>query len=411
MQNSFPSHDENLQYVLASMGLSSASGATPAASSSSEEQSPACNAVCTSNSNPEQSTYGSCRRRLQQDIIGPFSAKQDSELQQDTTSMQKKADGCNGNAVIMATNESSYKKQEDSSKHFIPIITTIIHKFSSFKTPFRMWMLALLATTLLVRLILSCAAGQQFVVYQACTDAASNPSFLNLTAVLNVTTAKAVVERNSGWMAKIAFSSVGRRQNKKHAQQASSSNVHMVYMADAYTPEAGSVCLWRSHDHSFNWLQQPDIPFFKPSIIASAFTPSSSNHMATFLKKVNADKVPEDWHIEAFGNALSKACDQVRKKSASMMHWANFDDILVPNRLCSMADRILLTHSSSSSATSKGPAATIGSMLRLDLRASVFFTYICFTSGIFNSHNFSYKTKETTFCKKRYTIKVHITFE
>lgn len=345
------------------MGLSSASSSSGAPLDSSPEASKSIFAEeqqstassnnlqrCTSSAGSllQKQAAGNFRRRLQQDIIGPFHAKQHSaNLQPPDPAVRKDA-------------AHQHQKQEVPDPTPI-IITTALGKFSTLKT-LLLQLVGITMIALLIRLILSCASGGRQFLYQTCTDSASNPSFLNLTAVLNITTAKAVVESKGGWMAKIAGK---RRPNKKHAQRASSgSNVHMVYMADAYAPEAGSVCFWRSHDQSFNWLQQPGIPFFKPSIIASAFTPPSSNGVATFLKTVNADKVPEDWHIEAFGSAVSKACDQVRKKSASMMHWANFDDILVPSRLCNMADRILLAHSSTSS-TKNGPAATIGSMLRL----------------------------------------------
>lgn len=75
------------------------------------------------------------------------------------------------------------------------------------------------------------------------------------------------------------------------------------------------------------------------------------NPVAQFLASVEG-KVPEDWHLHEFHEAVLKVCEDTERSSSSMQNIFRADDMLVPSRICGLA-------------RSPKRALTIGGILRL----------------------------------------------
>lgn len=213
----------------------------------------------------------------------------------------------------------------------------------------------------------------------ATKDQKEEGPFLNLTALLNLTSTDIPVGSNNAsqnWLARLM--QPARRQPKA----TSIPQVHLLYMADAYVTQqqmqqadaaaAGrapvfflmcrvyccrqkSAMAGASAEQQllpvmaqYNWLKQlhhaSEEKSLKVSTIASAASPPSEHPMVQFLHAMQG-KVPEDWHLQGFRDALARSCEHL-----SMMG-TSFDDALVPSRLCS--------------STAPSPTgATIGNLLR-----------------------------------------------
>lgn len=220
----------------------------------------------------------------------------------------------------------------------------------------------------------------------SCKDSSS--PFLNLTSLLENITAvpkEAGAGSTGGWLARIS----GRRRLASHAK------VQVLYVADAYAMSpADSVdaaysmegrhyemcsvyCCRPDRDGNerFAWLlgQAAGRSSIQLSVVSSATLPPSRGAMATFLKGVHGIRVPEDWNLHGFQDALAKSCHQVQQaKQLYMQHpqgggtsstsTSTFDDALVPSRLCSSFS---VAPGESTAPRAAAQPTTIGSLLRL----------------------------------------------
>lgn len=201
---------------------------------------------------------------------------------------------------------------------------------------------------------------------------ADSHELFNKTTVLNVSRVVEFFTEESGTSTVFPpmgvrdggiVASLMRRVRLSSDYSSVNSGFMLTYVADAYVtggegrPDAVD-CSGKTYQHCrfhvcskynanhgsiFPGIVLHQDPFVKLRVAGALYDPAPwRNPVAKFLKSKEwaLDKLPEDWDLKAFEDAVTEACagvDSEKQRLQSQMIEA--DDVLVPSRLCSMASR------------------------------------------------------------------------
>lgn len=236
--------------------------------------------------------------------------------------------------------------------------------------------LGTLLVPILVKLILTYAESSGMDSATAMLPPCSSyaEGFLNLSSILasfNLTSPPAKLPPDEQhWPRKVLASAVMLMRSPPKNARPAAPVVHATYMADAYRHNHKHTCKFyccRGEAASATlflppWLQHQEHQQLSAVATSLLLSPQQQQPMAKFLSSMQG-KVPEDWHLKAFQEAMASSCSSTAKQQAILLQkhspWlARVDDALVPSMLCSA---FLLQEEHPSSTPQH---ATLGRLLR-----------------------------------------------